>query len=384
MYWWPALVAIVVSGLTTTLLVPGVTRLAAILGAVDVPGHRKTHPKPIPRLGGIAIVFGIGVGTIFAYMPYSWRDQMSVREMAHFAVAILIVFVVGVLDDLNGVSIVKKFLVQIIAAAIVIRLGWTIESVRLPWAGVQVELGILGPLVSLLWIVGVTNAINLLDGLDGLADGIVAIMALTLMFYALPQDSPFAVIVTAAVAGACLAFLRFNWEPARIFMGDSGSLTLGFALASFALQSSIKAPTTVAILVPVLALGLPVIDTLLVMGVRFLQATENSFPTRVAAMFKADRKHLHHLALFLAPKRRQIVLWLYALAAAFCLMALLVAYQENMGLGLALFLIEFVVIVFIRSAGMRAEAREIALRGRQEAKLALAEAEPGGKLPDGP
>ncbi len=373
MGWWPALVAIVVSGLTTTLLVPAVVRLARSLGAFDHPGPRKTHRTPVPRLGGLAIVFGIGVGTAFAMLPYSWQQEMPPRQLAYFVIAVLIILVIGVLDDLNGVSIVQKFLFQILAAIIVIRLGWQVESVRLPFAG-QVELGLVGPLVSLLWIVGVTNAINLLDGLDGLANGIVAIIAITLMFYALLQGSLITVIVTGAVAGACLAFLRFNWEPAKIFMGDSGSLTLGFALASFTLHSSLKSPAAVAILVPILALGLPVIDTVLVMAIRFLEGSGSPFPQRIAGMFKADRKHLHHLALFLAPKRRQIVLWLYGLVLVFCLMALGVAFQGHFGLGMWLLLIEVLVVMFIRRAGLKAEARQLAMRGREEARQILADA----------
>ena len=363
MSWWPALVAIAVSALTTALLVPGVTRLATFLGAFDHPGPRKTHRTPVPRLGGLAIAFGIGVGTAFAMMPHSWQEEMSPRELAYITVAILIILVIGVLDDLIGVSVIQKFLCQILAAVIVIRLGWTINVVRLPFVDEPVEVGVLGPLASLIWIVGVTNAINLLDGLDGLANGIVAIIAMTLIVYAVPQGSIITVVVTGAVAGSCLAFLRFNWEPARIFLGDSGSLTLGFVLAVFTLNSSLKSTATVAILVPILALGLPVIDTLLVMAIRFLEGSGNSFPERVAGMFKADRKHLHHLALSLAPKRKQIVLWLYVLAMVFCLMALWVALQDSQGLGLLLLFIEVLVVFFIRKAGTRAEARQVALRG---------------------
>lgn len=385
MTWWPAIVAIGVSGLTTALLVPGVTRLAASLDAFDHPGPRKSHRAPIPRLGGLAIVFGIGigVGTAVALMPYLWRLEMPpARELGYFAVAVLIILVIGVLDDLNGLSVVQKLVFQILAALIVVQLGWKIESIRLPFLEHPVELGLAGPLVSLLWIVGVTNAINLLDGLDGLANGIVAIIAMTLMLYAVLQGKLFTVIVTGAVAGACLAFLRFNWEPARLFMGDSGSLTLGFALGAFTVQSSLKSPAAVAILVPILALGLPVIDTLLVMAVRFVEGTGSSFPQRVAGIFKADRKHLHHLALSLAPKRRQIVLWLYGLVAVFCLMALWVAVQGEMWLGIWLLIIEVLVVAYIRRAGMKAEARRLALHGRQEAKLALADGGKSGELPD--
>ncbi len=370
MSWWPVLVAIVVSGSATALVVPAVAQLATSLGAFDHPGPRKAHRTPVPRLGGLAIAFGVAVGTAVAMMPHSWRQEISGRELAYFGVAVTIVLVIGVLDDLKGVSVGQKFFFQILAGIIVVRL-WKIDAVRLPFVDQAVELGLLGPLVSLLWIVGVTNAINLLDGLDGLANGIVAIIALTLMSYAVMQGRLFTVIVTGAVAGACLAFLRFNWEPARIFMGDSGSLTLGFALASFSMQSSLKSPAAVAILVPILALGLPVIDTLLVMAVRFLEGRGGSFPERIAGMFKADRQHLHHLALSLGPKRRQIVLWLYALVAVFCLMSVWVAIQGDMWLGIWLLFIEVFAVFFIRRAGMKAEARELAVRGREEARRLL-------------
>ena len=140
-----------------------------------------------------------------------------------------------------------------------------------------------GAVVSLLWIVGVTNAINLIDGLDGLAGGVVAIIADSLLAYALLQGNLRTVILMAATAGACIGFLRHNWAPARIFMGDSGSLTLGFLLAAISVHSSLKAPAAVAILVPILALGVPVIDTLLVMGVRFLDRPKGRLARAVPA-----------------------------------------------------------------------------------------------------
>ncbi len=354
MQWWSALLIMVVSGLTTLLVVPWVKQLAISLGAVDHPGNRKLQPVPIPSLGGVAVFFGIGVGTVSGAVGGTWLRDLPAEELLHFGAAALIVFVLGVLDDLYDVSIFKKLLLEILAAWMVVRIGWQIGDVLLPIVG-QVDLGRLAPLISLVWIVGVTNAINLLDGVDGLAGGTVAIIAVSLMLFTLQQGSLGTVIVTSAIAGACLGFLRYNWTPAKIYLGDSGSLTLGFLLASCSLHFSIKAPTTVAILVPILALGLPVIDTLLVMADRFLGRTGDSFHDRFVGMFKADRQHLHHLVLALTPKRARVVLALYGLVVAFCLMAFLVTVERNMWLGIGLLVIEVFAVILIRLAGRRAE-----------------------------
>ncbi len=376
MVWWSAAVACIVSGLTTLLLVPSVAKLALSLGALDHPGGRKQQQRSIPRLGGVAVVLGIGIGigigAGLAGVGGSWPFELPATHLLFFSVAALIIFILGVQEDLHGVSVFKRFLFQIIAAWIVVGLGWQIERIRLPFTG-EVELGVLAPLISLAWIVGVTNAINLLDGLDGLAGGIVAIVSLSLMSFAVLQSNLGTVILTSAVAGACLGFLWHNWEPAIIYLGDSGSLTLGFLLASFSLQASLKTPAAVAILIPILALGLPVIDTVLVMGVRFLECSGDPFLHRFARMFKADRKHLHHLALALAPRRAQIVLALYGVVAVFCLSAIVVAVRGEMWLGIIFLMIQLAAVVFIRQAGLRAEAQKLALGMREEARRILVE-----------
>ncbi len=223
------------------------------------------------------------------------------------------------------------------------------------WGNVQ--LGMIGGLITVVWIVGVTNAVNLLDGLDGLAGGVAAIIATSLLVFACIQANILMVIVTSAVAGACLGFLRHNWAPARIYMGDSGSLTLGFLLAVMSLHASIKGAATVAILVPILALGLPIIDTILVMAVRFVESPQASHLRRFARMFKADRNHLHHRMARVAPQRKQIVLVIYFVAACFCAMALIVAVSRSAELGIALVIVEVAVVLLLRSVGAVREAQ---------------------------
>jgi UDP-GlcNAc:undecaprenyl-phosphate GlcNAc-1-phosphate transferase len=248
---------------------------------------------------------------------------------------------------------------------LLVRAGWAFDVLSVPGGG-SIELGMLGKLVSVVWIVGVTNAINLIDGLDGLAGGVVAIIAASLLIYALINGNPLTVILMAATAGACLGFLRHNWTPAEIFMGDSGSLTLGFILAVISVHSSLKAPATVAILVPLLALGVPVVDTLLVMAVRFLERPKGRLSNRFLRMFRADRQHLHHLLERWGARRARIVGWIYAVVLTFCALALVVALTRSRTLGLFLLIVEVLVIVAMRTFGLRGEAKRMALRKRIE------------------
>lgn len=361
-----ALGAAVVAALLTSLMVPPITRLAFALRALDHPDTRKLQTSAVPRLGGLAILVGLALGTGMAGVSrWGEWDNLQRSEMLVLALGTGLVFLVGAIDDLVGVSIAKKFVCQILAGLLLIQMGWSFEVLRLPFLG-QIQLGWLGPVVSLVWIVGVTNAVNLIDGLDGLASGIVAIIATSVLAYSVVQGNSGTVLLMAATAGSCLGFLRHNWEPAKIFMGDSGSLTLGFLLAASTVHSSLKAPAAVAILVPLLALGLPVIDTLLVMAVRFLGRPHSPLAERLLLMFHADRQHLHHLLAHLGAERTRTVKVLYLVAVSFCAMALLVAFTGETTLGVALVLLEFAVVFAMRRMGMTMAVRRLAETQRHE------------------
>lgn len=366
-----AALALFVAALITNMLVPLVARVAVALRAVDYPGERRLQERPVPRLGGIALVSGLGLaaGGLTLVKWSSIHAEINRIEVFALVVATAIVFLLGVIDDVVGVSAGKKFLIQILAAGLVVQVGWSFERLSLP--GGVVELGWFGPVLSLVWIVGVTNAINLIDGMDGLASGVVGIIAVSLLAYAVLLGEVGTVILMAATAGSCLGFLRHNWAPARIFMGDSGSLTLGFLLAVASVHSAIKAPAAVAILVPLLALGLPVIDTLLVMLVRFLARPKGPVATRFLAMFHADRSHIHHLMLRFGASRQWVVVWIYTAVLSFCLFAMLVATTQNPVLGALLLPLELVVIVAMRGLGLRREAQKISARERSELKSDL-------------
>lgn len=361
--------AAVVAALSTNLMMAPVTRLAIALRALDHPGERRIQSTTVPRLGGVAIVLGLVLGAGGATVTLWGRIGTAIGrdELLAMLFGIGVVFLVGVIDDLVGVSAIKKFFFQFVAAWPLVYLGWSFEVLRLPLVG-QIDLGVLAGPVSLLWIVGVTNAINLLDGLDGLAGGVVTIISVSFLGLAIMQGNAGTVLLMAALAGACAGFLRHNWEPARIFMGDSGALTLGFLLATTAVHSSLKARAAVAILVPILALGVPVMDTLMVMAVRFLDRPKSAPADRFLRMFHADRQHLHHLLSHFGGKRSRIVAVIYAVVLSFCILALVVAVTGQTTLGLALVGLEFAVILSMRRMGMTMEARRLARLQREEVK----------------
>src|SRR6266699_3913042 len=206
---------------------------------------------------------------------------------------------------------------------------------------------------------------------DGRSGGVAAIIATSLLIFAWIQGNALTVILMSAIVGACLGFLRHNWAPAKIYMGDSGSLTLGFLLAVMSLYASMKVAAAVAILVPILALGLPVIDTLLVMAVRFVEKPQGSLLRRFARMFQADRNHIHHLLARTAPGRKKIVLVIYFVAACFCAMALVVAVSRSAALGTALVVVEVLVVLLMRNLGVRGHARVLSLQQRQQVREAF-------------
>ena len=364
-----ALGAFLVAAFATNLMVPPVTRLAIGLRALDHPGERKVQTGAVPRLGGVTIALGLALGGGAAAVSLWGRIGTTIgrEELLALVFGTGVVFFIGAVDDLVGVSAARKFLFQLVAAFPLVHVGWSFEVLRLPLVG-QVDLGLLSEPVSLLWIVGVTNAINLIDGLDGLAGGVVTIIAVSFLGYATLQGNAGTMLLMAAIAGACVGFLRHNWEPAKIFMGDSGSLMLGFLLAATTLHSSLKAPAAVAILVPVLALGVPVMDTLLVMGVRFLDRPKSALVDRFLRMFHADRQHLHHLLAHFGGKRSRIVAVIYAVVVSFCAMALVVAFTGEGSLGLWLVALEFLIVLGMRRMGLAMEARRLSRLQREEVK----------------
>ena len=361
-----ALAAALIAGVVTGAMVPFAAKLAFAVRAVDYPGGRKFHGSAVPRLGGVAVAAGLvfGAGTVALMRWTEWGIPVSDRELVALLIGSAMVFTVGLVDDIVGVSVAKKFLVEFAAAGLIVWAGWRFTSLGLP--GLDLPLGALGGVLTVLWIVGVANAINLFDGLDGLASGVVAIIAGSLLVYSLVQDNHFTVILMAALAGACLGFLPHNWMPANIFMGDAGSLLLGFLLAATTVHSSLKSSAAVAILIPVLALGVPVMDTLVVMTVRFLERPKGHAVERLLRMFRADRNHVHHLMQRHGASRPVVVRTLYLFVLVSCAMALAVALTKSSGLGITLVIVEVAAILLVRTLGFARFTRTLADEQREE------------------
>jgi UDP-GlcNAc:undecaprenyl-phosphate GlcNAc-1-phosphate transferase len=283
-----AAVAFLLSLVTAAFLTPLARRLAHRIGAIDhALSSRKVHEQPIPRMGGIAIVGAFyapliallftdtGVGRLF------FADE---REAIGLFVGGAVIAALGIYDDLKGADARKKFIVQFAVAGFVYWAGFRIDELSNPF-GDSIDLGWLGLPFTMLWIAGIVNAINLIDGLDGLAGGVAFVSVLTTFVAAMMHNEPLMALMTAALGGAILGFLWYNFNPASVFMGDTGSMFLGFVLATSAIESHHKSEAAVAIIVPIIALGLPITDTLLAMARRALRGTP---------LFLADREHIHH------------------------------------------------------------------------------------------
>lgn len=289
-------------------LTPPVRRLAIRLGALDRPVSRSVHTHPIPRLGGLAMV---GAFLLPLVLTQGFADE-TVRGVV---AGTLVLVVLGWLDDTRGLKPGVKFLGQTLAAVLLVALGTSIDWVTDPWHGGMFFLGAWGYPLTVFWVVAIINVVNLIDGLDGLAAGISAIAATTLMVVAWQQGQALAAVMAAGLAGSALGFLRYNFNPARIFMGDTGSMFLGFVLAAISVDGALKSTAALALAVPVLALGLPIFDTFFAIVRRYLNGQPIYLP---------DKGHLHHRLLDLGLTQRQAVLVMYSIAALLGLSAVLI------------------------------------------------------------
>jgi UDP-GlcNAc:undecaprenyl-phosphate GlcNAc-1-phosphate transferase len=341
-----AVATFVVAMVLTAMLTPVVRRLALAAGALDEPGARRVHARHVPRMGGIAIVLGFFLpllGLLALGAPAGHALFSTTQAMRGFALGALLLVGVGLLDDIRGVGAKYKLVVQIAAATAAFSNGMRIDAVELPWIGV-LQLGWLAFPATVAWFVGIVNAVNLIDGLDGLAAGVVFFACLTNFVIASLAGNVPILFVTASLGGATIGFLFYNFNPARIFMGDTGSLFLGFALASASLlgAGTQKTPTLVAIIVPIVALGLPITDMLLTIARRF-------FAHR--SIFVADREHIHHRLLDMGLTHRRAVLSLYLMSVGFTVLALVVHLGRSWQIGVALFVLTALLVGVVRFMG---------------------------------
>jgi len=308
----------VISVVLSALFTPLVKKIAFKFKVLDIPKNpRKIHKKPIPLLGGLAIYASFVATLIFK------SGKTSSAEMGIILGATIIV-IGGILDDKYDIRPRYKLIFQILASVVLIMFGVEINLVTNPvLSGNQyLSLGWLSIPITILWVIGITNALNLIDGLDGLAAGVALISSITIFIIAIINKRPDAAILTAILSGAILGFLPYNFNPATIFMGDTGAQLLGFLLAAISIKGTIKSAAAFAIAVPILALGIPIYDTIFAV----IRRKINGRP-----IMQADRGHLHHRLLDMGLTQRQTVIIMYLISAilgSFAVIAMQISNQR--------------------------------------------------------
>lgn len=318
--WLSTLLAALMAGIMSFLLTPPVKKLAERMGAIDIPGDkRRVHSVPVPRMGGLAI-FTSFVTSILVFA------RISVPITGMLAGATVVAFM-GAIDDIAGLKPVTKFLVQIAAAFIAYRCGAVVDVISNPNFLSDItffNIEMISLPVTIIWIVGCTNAVNLIDGLDGLAAGVSAISSAAMFFVAMSvtESAASTALMLAALTGACIGFIPYNINPAKIFMGDMGAQVLGYLLGVISILGMFKLHAIVTFIIPVLAMAVPLADTAFAFFRRII---------RGQSPFKADRGHIHHLLLDLGMSQRQVVWSLYGFSAVLGVCAVVMANCHRTG-----------------------------------------------------
>ena len=310
-------------------LTPLIGRGSTVLGLVDAPGGRKVHTQSVPRLGGVAVVVAaaLALAIVPAFLAEP-REPETWAAIQPFIVGGVLIFLVGLVDDVRGLGAAPKLLVEVLAAAIMMAAGLLIERVTV--LGHTWMLGWLAYPVTAAWLVGVTNAFNLIDGVDGLAPGIAALAGAACGAILIVRGHTAEAMLLAAFVGAMLGFLVYNFEPASIFLGDSGSLVAGFLLAATAIAGWQKGATALASAVPLLIFALPLADAASTLVRRLLARPDSgrSLSTIVRQVVEPDREHIHHRLLGLGWSVRRTVLILYGVTAVLSILALATAQVD--------------------------------------------------------
>ncbi len=330
--WIHGICAVIFALLLAFTTTPAVRALAYKLGAIDVPrDNRRMHTKPIPRIGGLAIYFAFVVSTlVFSKLSHG---------LAAIYIGGTLIVIVGIIDDIKAINAWSKLAAQIVAAVIAVLCGVRMDFINL--FGKYINFGYLAIPITVLWIVGLTNAINLIDGLDGLACGVSAIGSLSLFFIMLIKGDTASALVTAVLAASCIGFLPFNSNPAKIFMGDTGALFLGFTLAVMSVEGVFKLHAVLSFMIPIAIFGMPLLDTATAFTRRLLHHK---------SPFSPDKKHFHHRLIALGFSQKQSVYTIYAICAMLGLAAVMLSSGNNvgalviLGVGLAVLAVYYLLV----------------------------------------
>ena len=330
-------------------LTPVVISFARRTGALDAPDARKVHVRPIPRIGGIGIYAAFMVSVLVQMSISDFSPEIMTSLWGLLAGGTIIV-AIGIIDDYRDLPAKVKLLGQILAACVlVIGFDVRIDVITDP-LGDFIYLEYFAIPATIFWVVGLTNTVNLIDGLDGLAAGVSSIAAVTIFLVAMEEGIPFVAMITAALAGSAIGFLYYNFNPARIFMGDTGSMFLGFMLAGISVIGAVKSAATIALIVPILALGLPILDTTFAI----VRRARNHRP-----IFKPDKGHLHHRLLAHGFTQKQAVLLMYVVSALFGLCALALTAVSTQAALLIILIVAAAVFIGARKLGiLRLDAQQ--------------------------
>ena len=323
-------------------ITPVIRRICHRFKLLDVPEDaRRVHKYGIPRLGGVAIYISMMLALATLPLVSNLLTQSLLGYTDEVLTALLpatLVLLLGIYDDLRGTNALVKFLCLGLIASLFYWMGGRIEVLAIPFVGAVYLPPILGFFVTVFWLVGIANAFNLIDGMDGLAPGAALFSSIVILVISLAQENPLMIVVSLVLCGALAGFLRYNFSPASIFMGDSGALFVGFLLAALAVLGTQKATTAVAVLTPILAFGLPVVDTGVTMARRMISGRP---------LFQGDSEHIHHMLLARGWSQRRVALILYAVCAVFGLLAALFTKTSSPQTGFVLFVIFVAVIVAV-------------------------------------
>ncbi len=323
--WGDIAITFLLAFITSYVFTPYTVRLARKVKALDKPkDKRKVHKKIMPRLGGIAIVLGFLVSAIYLIIVMIFEKKLDIYTNKYYYkliglfLGILVLEIFCYFDDTKGIKPLIKFLGQIVAAVIVVSSGIVMDSIVISRVHTIISNELFLKIFTVIWIVGITNAINLIDGLDGLSTGVSLISSICLMIIFILNSSPIiSIILATALAGSLLGFLPFNFNPARTFMGDTGSNFIGFTLAAISILGVAKTYTAIIVIAPLLVLALPIFDTSFAIIRRLIR--EKS----LKAVFKADRGHLHHKLIDRGYTQKQAVFILYAISGTFGLFTII-------------------------------------------------------------
>ena len=323
--WGDIAIAFLLAFITAYVITPYTIRLAKKVGAVDIPNDRRVNKKPMSRLGGLAVIAGFLVSGIYLIVTMYIEKNINFtadglsKKLLGFLLGIIVLGITCFIDDVKNIKPLAKLAGQTLAAILVVSSGVLIDNFTIPFKENSVMLNeVFSYILTIGWIIGITNAINLIDGLDGLSSGITLIACISLLIIFSLNESPLiAIILITALAGAIVGFLPYNFNPAKTFIGDVGSNFMGFAIAVISILGVAKTYTAVVIIAPIMVLALPIFDTLWAIIRRIIKTKS------IKGVFKADKGHLHHRLMARGYTQKQAVLILYGLTATFGMTAII-------------------------------------------------------------